>query len=101
MHQLTKRALLYQTVPEHNAYNVHFALISQANTMLKIFQDRQDRNKQTLSILPNSYNKQFLLHGRLGTERLERLDNLLGLLLRNGLLQDLGSGLNKLLAVNQ
>lgn len=28
---INQNSPLYQTVPEHNAYNVHFALIYQAN----------------------------------------------------------------------
>lgn len=32
---------LYQTVSEHNAYNVHFVLIYQAETMLKISKTRE------------------------------------------------------------
>lgn len=42
-----------------------------------------------------------LLHGSLSTETLEGLDDLLGLLLGNGLLHDLGDTLDELLAVDQ
>lgn len=42
-----------------------------------------------------------LLHDGLGTDGLERLDDLLGVLLGHGLLEDLGHRFDELLAVNQ